>query len=78
MYISEEECRKCNLCCWFDPKTITGKKELVIKPDGFCIHHDEDGCKIYATRPQTCKDYERGGVMCLEQRKLYLNKTEKK
>ena len=73
MNITEEECRKCGLCCWFDPETIMGKKELLINPDGFCIHRDKNGCKIYNTKPQTCKDYERGGVLCLELRKYEQN-----
>ena len=77
MKITEEECIKCGLCCWFDPETMTGKKELIIKPDGFCIHRNGNGCKIYEDRPQTCKDFERGGAMCLELRRKLRNKILK-
>ena len=68
--ISEKECIECGLCCWFDPNTIIGEKERIIKPSGFCIYKEENGCKIYDKRPQACRDYERGGELCLERRKL--------
>jgi len=71
MYISEEECKECGLCCWIDSKTLEGKKESIIQDDGYCLHYDKKiGCKIYDTRSQACRDYERGGAWCLERRKL--------
>jgi len=78
MKITEKECMECGLCCWFDPETIAGNKEALIKEDGFCLHHEKGrGCKIYENRPQACRDYERGGEWCLERRKLK-NKILKK
>jgi Fe-S-cluster containining protein len=80
--ITEEECKKCGLCCWFDSETIAGNKEALINPDGFCLNYEKGlGCKIYEKRPQACRDYERGGKLCLERRKnikyLYKNKIIK-
>jgi len=72
MLINEEECKECGLCCWWDPETITGNKDALIKPNGYCKHHDDEiGCKIYDKRPQACKDYKRGGAWCLARRRLF-------
>lgn len=77
MNITEEECKECGLCCWFDPETITGDKSLIMQEDGFCINHDkEEGCKIYTTRPQACRDYKRGGDWCLTRREKFADKLK--
>jgi Fe-S-cluster containining protein len=71
MYISEEECKKCGLCCWLDPDHMTGNLEKIIENNGFCPYYNSEvSCTIYETRPQACVDYERGGELCLERRKL--------
>ena len=76
--ITEEECIKCGLCCWFDPDTITGNKDALIKKDGFCLHYEKGkGCKIYKDRPQACRDYKRGGEVCLERRKMEIKEIIK-
>ena len=67
--IIEEECKKCGLCCWWDPETISGDKDSLIKPDGFCIHRGKNGCEIYEIRSQGCRDFERGCDLCLQIRK---------
>ena len=76
MYISEEECKKCGLCCWFDPKNIWGDKSKLIHPDGYCIHHGGkgNGCTIHNERSKVCRDFLRGSDKCLEIRKLHRNK----
>lgn len=35
--------------------------------DGACVALDPDTllCTIYAERPQTCRDFNRGGSLCL-------------
>jgi len=42
-------------------------------PDGTCVHlgtpGEPNGCKIYADRGTTCREFERGSAQCLEFRR---------
>lgn len=38
--------------------------------DGWCVALDRDTllCTIYARRPDVCREYEMGGLACIEER----------
>ncbi|MCK5604341.1 YkgJ family cysteine cluster protein [Candidatus Pacearchaeota archaeon] len=75
------DCRRCGTCCivWKIPVTdedITLESKLTEKvKDGFMEKGDHDlpcsfyntinGCSIYETRPQTCRDFKASPVKCM-------------
>jgi len=71
--IRKGECNNCGYCCevittvelYFPTKDAAFKLARGISPKGIkqldvidpCQHHTGIGCRIHATRPQTCRDF---------------------
>lgn len=71
--IRKGECNNCGFCCHvitramlhFDTTDEAFKVARGIQPNGIkyvdiidpCQHHTGIGCRIHASRPQTCKDF---------------------
>lgn len=74
-------CLDCGLCCFFT-KQNAGRKAAGIEvgEDGWCIFYDKEGdkCSIYNIRPQTCKNFEIGGEICLKTRENFKTLKNKK
>lgn len=52
--LQPKTCGSCTMCC-----KLLGVIELEKPTNVWCEHCDKGvGCKIYATRPQTCRDFE--------------------
>ena len=53
-------------------KTIDGRLNIRRK-GSYCINLNEHQgcftCAVYSDRPKTCRDFERGGVNCLDARR---------
>jgi len=59
--LSKRSCGTCSACC-----TVLGVEEIDKPVDEPCKHLATKGCAIYATRPQSCRDYHclwRAGVL---------------
>lgn len=52
MVIQPRSCGECRACC-----TVLGVRELEKPNYQRCDHECAKGCAIYASRPQTCRDY---------------------
>jgi len=80
--ITCSNCRAC--CCQLEvilmgddsvPRHLTHEDEWggeVMRrlDDGWCVALDRDTllCTIYARRPDVCREYEMGGLACIEER----------
>ena len=70
MKLTEEDCLKCGLCCFFGILTA-GKKwqGIEIGDDGWCRFYDpEEKCTIHEEKPQVCKDFKIGCPECIAHR----------
>lgn len=52
--VAGRECGTCTSCC---VDLLINSKELVKLPGVVCPNCENNGCKIYATRPSLCRDF---------------------
>lgn len=72
-------CTSCGRCCHLVVELREGDRvpeAMVVEHDGVrCMEQRGDGacvaldavtklCSIYSERPQTCRDFDRGGTLC--------------
>jgi len=67
MKLTEEDCLKCGLCCFFGVFAAGAEyRGIICGEDGWCIYYDQkQKCTIHEEKPQICKDFKIGYPDCM-------------